>query len=196
MSEPRTRRRGTWWVVFGLLVTFVALGFRAGLPIYRRKLAIEAMHRAGLAVTISATEGKLAKAPWLAAMLSDEWRTACGEVTVVGVRRYSFTSLLDKPLQTRRNLEPALRAFRELSEVRLIVLSDVAELGDDDLVHLSHLRHLEVLNLDATAVSNAGLTHLAKLPGLRELSVSSTHVTDLGLEELRRTHPDLEVTDD
>ncbi len=129
-------------------------------------------------------------------MLSYEWRTAFGEVTLVGVPRFSVGLLDDKPWQMRQKLEPALRAFRELSEVREIDLSGVAGIADDDLMHLSRLSHLEVLNLDATAISNAGLAHLAKLPALRELSVSSTRVTDLGLEELRRTHPDLSVTDD
>src|SRR6266849_10210687 len=110
MSEPRTRRRGTWWVVAGLLVTFVLVCLRVGLPVYRRKQAIEAMHQAGLAVAISATEGTLAKAPWFAASLSYEWRTAFGEVTLVRVQ--FFTNHWDeKPWQTRQKLEPGLRAF-------------------------------------------------------------------------------------
>lgn len=197
MAEPRTSRRGTKWIVAGVLATFILIALRIGLPVYRRKVAIEALHAAGLAVGISATKGLLVKAPWLAAPFSAEWRTACGEVILVSVPTFSIGSPVeDKPWQTRENLESALRAFRELSEVREVNFADIPGLGDDDLVYLSHLRNLEVLHLDATAVSNAGLTHLAKLPSLRELTVSNTAVTDLGLEELRRTHPDLEVTDD
>ena len=196
MSEPTASRRGTCWLAAGLLATFVLISLRVGLPIYRRKQALDAINLAGVSVGESAGKGLLAKVPWLAARLSVDWRIACGDINVVSVRFYLVNAGQESPRQTREKLESALRAFREFGEVREINLSDVAGFSDDDLAQLSNLPRLEALVLDATGVSNAGITHLATLPKLRRLSVSNTAVTDLGLDELRRSHPDLEVTDD
>jgi len=58
------------------------------------------------------------------------------------------------------------------------------ELSEADLECLSGLRHLERLDLAATAVGDRGLEHLGAIRSLRELDLSGTRVTDLGLLHL------------
>src|SRR5947208_8341877 len=56
-----------------------------------------------------------------------------------------------------------------------------ARFTEGQLKHLAALHGLEKLNLEATALSDAGLESLAKLTGLRELNLSFTSVSDRGL---------------
>jgi hypothetical protein len=52
---------------------------------------------------------------------------------------------------------------------------------DDDLRFLSGMTHLALLDLENTAVTDAGMAHLRGLTGLRTLLLSGTAVSDRGL---------------
>jgi Leucine-rich repeat (LRR) protein len=51
---------------------------------------------------------------------------------------------------------------------------------------LSKLRNLRVLNLNNTAISDAGLSQISTLDELRSLSVVGTRVTDASIETLTK----------
>jgi hypothetical protein len=55
---------------------------------------------------------------------------------------------------------------------------------DAGLKELAGLKHLQALDLDSTGVTDAGLKELAGLKGLRALFLFNTKVTDAGLKEL------------
>lgn len=61
-----------------------------------------------------------------------------------------------------------------------------AQIGDDQLVHLSSMESLTVLDLSGTRVTDRGLVHLQHLPSLEELRLWETNVTDTGLAVLGR----------
>jgi hypothetical protein len=56
--------------------------------------------------------------------------------------------------------------------------------GDEAMPVIGQLKQLERLNLDYTAVSDAGLGELAGLP-LVELRLDSAKITDAGVEKLK-----------
>ena len=56
--------------------------------------------------------------------------------------------------------------------------------GDDDLVHLKRLKHLQELSLHQTQVTSGGLVHIHGLTKLRRLFLSDTKVGDAGLAQL------------
>jgi hypothetical protein len=220
MSEPRTRRRGTWWVVAGLLVTFAALAVRVGLPVYRRKQAIEAIERIGGIVEFAAVP----KYPGV----PERWLRALSRVNYIGTwpspfeggfavsAFFRFGDCDEQSRQRARELARNLSGFNELTSLNLryACLDDEAlsvlvglrkleildlsqtEIDDDGLRYVADLNELRSLGLDHTNVSNEGMQFIVRLPKLRELSVSNTAVTDLGLLELRMRHPDLLITDD
>ena len=109
MSEPRTRRRGTWWVVAGLLVTFVLICLRVGLPIYRRKQAMESLSRMGASLNVGGigdwgppdgTPGK-------------DWYYARKAASALFLNK----DLLGSPAQASRRVREALVVAREFSEL-------------------------------------------------------------------------------
>jgi hypothetical protein len=55
------------------------------------------------------------------------------------------------------------------------------------------LRDLRRLDLDNTAVTDAGLGHLTGLPRLQELLVRETRITRRGVTRLRKARPGLRV---
>jgi Leucine Rich repeat len=72
-----------------------------------------------------------------------------------------------------------------LADLRRLSLS-YTSVKDDDLDQLRGLKHLEQLDLRATAVTTSGLRHLAALPNLRNLGLSASNVTDEGLDCLNQ----------
>jgi len=64
---------------------------------------------------------------------------------------------------------------------------------DDELMDLSVLPNLTGLDLEGTAVSDAGLAHLSRMRNLRTVVVTRTNVSARGMEELRQKIPQCEV---
>ena len=56
---------------------------------------------------------------------------------------------------------------------------------DETLARIGRLGHLSNLELDGTAITDAGLAHLAGLTGLRSLRMNNTAVSDAGLAHLK-----------
>lgn len=71
-----------------------------------------------------------------------------------------------------------------------------AEAFDTALVDTFRLRHLEGLDLDGAAVTDAGIANLKNAHNLDHLSVANTQVSELALEELSYSLPRLRVFDD
>ena len=69
--------------------------------------------------------------------------------------------------------------------VHLRALDVPAEVGDDQMRHLSGLVNLEYLDLSFTALTDRGLAHLAGLTRLKNLNLLQTRFSDAGLENLR-----------
>jgi tetratricopeptide (TPR) repeat protein len=65
-----------------------------------------------------------------------------------------------------------LRAIAELRNLRLLCVRS-EDAGDDDVVHLRSLTHLEALSLDASPLTDRGVAELARLP-LRMLALSDS----------------------
>jgi hypothetical protein len=233
MSEPRSSRRGTKWIVAGLLVTFVLIGLRVGLPIYRRKQAIDALTRIGASVSFAVygerewlpPEGTPGAAFWHAnrraeALFVDDDLSRgfrAREALILAREFPEINALFISNLHVDDDDVQLLWQFFPRTEVLVLGATGVSGKAVTHIAKLSHLRQLdlsrtavddaalknltvlsamEYLNLDGTLVSNDGVADLAKFPKLRQLHVSNTGITDLGLDEFRRTHPDLEVTDD
>src|SRR5204863_8424360 len=56
---------------------------------------------------------------------------------------------------------------------------------EPDVAHVKGLRHLTILRLAGTPVTDAGVAHLRGLKSLTNLDLSNTQVTDAGLAHLR-----------
>ncbi|MCA9035766.1 MAG: hypothetical protein KDA91_11585 [Planctomycetaceae bacterium] len=67
----------------------------------------------------------------------------------------------------------------------------VLQMNDEALRNLPDLAHLETLNINDGAVSDAGIESLKRFATLRHLSLRSTDVTDTGIEQLALNHPGL-----
>jgi hypothetical protein len=180
MSEPRTRRRGTWWVVAGLLVTFLALGLRVGVPIYRRKQAIEDIERIGGHVEF----GALPDYPGV----PNGWLRACSSVNGIRstwlVRFERFmrdSSLPECQEETRQRARVLIGNLPEFGELKSLDLA-LACLEDADLADLAGLRNLEMLDLSNTPLSGTGLKSLGRLARLERLDLSGTDVDDYALK--------------
>ena len=61
-----------------------------------------------------------------------------------------------------------------------------APITDDQLIHLTEMESLTVLDLSNTSVTDRGLIYLQNLPALEELRLWETRVTDAGLAVLGR----------
>jgi hypothetical protein len=59
-----------------------------------------------------------------------------------------------------------------------------SKVDDETLAHVGRLGHLEILQLNDTAVTDAGLAHIKGLTALRDIEIRGTAVTDLGLAHL------------
>jgi hypothetical protein len=67
----------------------------------------------------------------------------------------------------------------------IIVRVDLIRAKDPDIAHVKGLRHLTILWLIGTPVTDAGVAHLQELKSLQYLWLSNTKVTDAGLAHLR-----------
>jgi internalin A len=72
--------------------------------------------------------------------------------------------------------------FGHVTQVRLVATQ---QLSDTELIHISHLRRLEELDLHRSPVTDAGLAHLEGLTELQSLHLFHTEVSDAGLVRLR-----------
>mgnify|MGYP002622367593 CR=1 FL=1 len=71
------------------------------------------------------------------------------------------------------------------------------EFGDDDAAAIVVLEDLEWLVLmDATKLTDAGLAHLGKLSRLERLDLEGSAVTEAGVEAFRRAYPNVRVYSD
>ncbi|MFO1093654.1 MAG: hypothetical protein U0992_10125 [Planctomycetaceae bacterium] len=61
------------------------------------------------------------------------------------------------------------------------------------MVHLRKLPRLELVDLTATGITDAGLMHLSGLPHLFQVRLADTHVTDAGVAEFQRLNPRCDV---
>lgn len=65
--------------------------------------------------------------------------------------------------------------------------------GDEELVHLANLDHLEWVDLSGSPVTDTGIEHLARLRTLKLVNLSGTAVTPAGVKELERALPGTSV---
>jgi len=70
---------------------------------------------------------------------------------------------------------------------------DRTAIMDAGLEHLKPLQNLRGLQVAYTAVSDAGLEQLQALPKLKELNARGTKVTMEGVDKLKQRHPELKV---
>lgn len=117
--------------------------------------------------------------------------TAAGLVNLADLPKLSRLVLNDSTSIDDRAVDHISRAL----QLETLTLDGTA-VTDAGLVHLGSLTKLRYLSLNGTAVSDVGLLHLRSLKQLNALSLSNTSVTDGGVEALRKSLPDLEVTDD
>jgi hypothetical protein len=144
-------------------------------------------------------------------------RTALAVVTLACV----LLGLLTKPLMDWRRERAAIEALQKAAEDGYVQTNTVRypgfglfrhvlgpsiyrradrvgidgrAFGNDDLRHLEDLRHVQVLDLRMTAVTDAGLVHLKGLAKLDRLNLSGTQITDAGLAHLRNL-PEITVLD-
>jgi internalin A len=67
--------------------------------------------------------------------------------------------------------------------------------SDLEMIHVGKLSRLEILDLDESAVTDAGLIHLKGLTRLKRLDLRAAKVTDAGLEHLKKLsgHPSIHL---
>ncbi len=82
-----------------------------------------------------------------------------------------------------------LRGLSNLAHLSLVFTNVEGE----GLVHLADLPKLERLYLRDTGLNDVGLAHVMKLATLKHVSLTRTAVSDDLVEQLRTSHPDLEV---
>ncbi len=126
---------------------------------------------------------------------------------VVGVHSLYATELGDVGLEHFKELTELrhLMLFRDTqvtdvgvehlkSLTKLEMLSlQATQLTDNGLEQLKGLTKLEWLDLSSTRVTDAGLVHLKGLTRLERLDLSDTRVAEEGIEELRKALPNCEV---
>lgn len=102
-----------------------------------------------------------------------------------GPKRYQVSPF--GPSWLRKLLGPDL--FNKPVSINL-GLTDVT---DDDLVFLQDMPQLRMVGVDKTRVSDAGLRHVVGLKHLEVLYLTHTLVTEDGVEWLREQRPELEI---
>ena len=65
----------------------------------------------------------------------------------------------------------------------------MAEVTDEQLVHLKEMTHLRVLTLDNTRITDTGLVHLKGMTELQTLYLGGTRVSSAGLADLKKSLP-------
>jgi Leucine-rich repeat (LRR) protein len=89
-----------------------------------------------------------------------------------------------KKLSIGNNATFAANAFAELGKLNKLTDLDLnlAKIGDDDIAAIKGMTSLRRLNLDDTAVTNAGLQYLKGFTELYSLDLDHTHIGDAGLQ--------------
>nr|HEV7954254.1 hypothetical protein [Candidatus Acidoferrales bacterium] len=78
--------------------------------------------------------------------------------------------------------------------LRILIVDGNNRTTDASFLELKKLQKLESLDLEWSAVTDAGLHHIAEMPSLTWIDLSfSGGVTLEGLRKLRREKPDLEI---
>ena len=65
---------------------------------------------------------------------------------------------------------------------------------DATLIELARLPHLEKLDLGSVPITDDGIRHLKSSTSLKTLNLNNTKIGGSGVEDLRKTHPTLEVS--
>lgn len=95
-------------------------------------------------------------------------------------------------------IEEIVRSCPQLESLSLsnCKLEASSETFDQSMVHIGRLGDLVDLNLDGTAVTDAGIANLKGVKSLAHLLVANTEVSESALEELGYVLPHLRVFDD
>ena len=177
MSEARSKLNWAWCVGGGLAVCSLLVMLRVGVPLYRRKCAINAVMRVGGIVV----KGESRTPRWVRAWVFN------GAESPLDRFKWINTALgrNDNALLSRSETRNILTRIADLDEVSSVCLAR-SEIDDEDLSLLGALTNLDNLNLSATTVTNAGLTHVARLSNLTLLDLSASQVDDEGLAHLAK----------
>jgi hypothetical protein len=70
---------------------------------------------------------------------------------------------------------------------------DRTAITDAGLEHLQSLKKMRRLQFAETGITDAGLVHLQALPQLRELNARGTKVTQAGVDQLKKQLPKIGV---
>lgn len=92
------------------------------------------------------------------------------------------TKITDKALKD-------ISGFKNLKKLHL----ENTAITDAGLNELIGLPQLAYLNLVGTKVTDAGLKKIAMLKGLKSVFVWRSGITETGIEEIRKTHPNIQV---
>ncbi len=113
------------------------------------------------------------------------------DVDFVHLERLTNLKRLDLGTQTD---DAMLLHFQKLKGLKHLELQSTA-VTDAGLKSLRGLVALRELDLDNTAITDAGLEHLSGLSSLQYLSVGKTHVTAVGIRKLKQAIPGLFVNE-
>ena len=107
------------------------------------------------------------------------WMGSCGIIQQGHGRKAKLSLALDGATD--------LSGLAPLAPNRLHALHATnAPITDDQLIHLTEMESLSVLDLSNTRISDRGLIYLQNLPALEELRLWETRITDAGLAVLGR----------
>jgi hypothetical protein len=159
-------------------VTFVLICLRVGLPIYRRKQAMESLDRMGVLLGFGGEVGRIPAD----GIPGADWYHARKPVQALSID----DGLSADPAQASQRVREALVVAREFSELDVLFIENIHV--DDDDVRLLPLFFpaIEILVMSGTGVTGKALPHVAKLSHLRQLDLSGTAVDDAGLANLTR----------
>jgi hypothetical protein len=200
--------RRTLVIVF-IVVLLVAVGL-VGVPVMRQITTHWSLRAAGFAVdwqldSENWLDGGVTGVSYKQHYWTNTLQTADADLLVLP-KLWNVESLnLGECDVTEKGLAP-LASLRQLKELSLLRLSHMRYgggaqgLSDACLVPIKGLTNLqslasslEMLDLDATDVTDAGLHHLYPLKGLKTLSLAGTSVTPEGIKALQAAIPGLEV---
>lgn len=88
--------------------------------------------------------------------------------------------------------DKALKDISGLKNLRKLHLENTA-ITDAGLEALTDMPHLTYINLVGTKVTDNGLRKIAGLKGLKNVFVWQSAITEKGIQEIRKTHPHLEI---
>lgn len=94
-----------------------------------------------------------------------------------------------------RSVNLDVTAVRKLPMSLQILDAANSVFGDDAAFELSLRTELELLDVTATQITDAGLRALARLPRLRAIAVAGTSATEMTIAELREECPSLMISE-